>query len=112
MTDQPTSPSPKPKEPGSNKRIMTTQPTPNRRPQPPLTLEASGQDGIGHHNPNPNHNPQIYHQLPFILSHSRDTLLTNLDWIASPDIPIITLSPHTLTDIPLMTPLIHPHLYY
>ena len=63
-------------------------------------------------NPNPNPNPQIYHQLPFILSHSRDTLLTNLDWIASPDIPIITLSPHTLTDIPLMTPLIHPHLYY
>ena len=60
MTDLPTSPSPKPKEPGSNKRIMTTQATPNPRPQPLITLEASGQDGIlGYQNPNSNHNPEF-----------------------------------------------------
>lgn len=58
MTDMqdPRSPSPKPKEPGSYKRILTTQAPLNTRPHPTPLLQASGPDGSLVYS-NPNHNP-------------------------------------------------------
>lgn len=62
MTDiqDPISPSPKQKEPGSSKRILTTQAPLNTTPQPIPLLQASGSDGsLVNSNPNLNHNPNI-----------------------------------------------------